>query len=362
MANHHSLRPSVVSRRKRIAVHVIQRPDTHTFQARYWLDGKECRQGLGADYESAIAAADKLQAYLNSHTGQQNGNRPACRLKDLIEKYRTLRSSQLKRSTREANHRKLDAFLAWLGNRELRQITLERVEEFLIDLEHNVSKGTVNNYMMVLKRLFNCAKKWNMMRDNPVDGIPPRKVQRKTTLALSGDEVRRLLHAAAPTHFHVFVALSIYAGTRKGETQALGWEHVHFSSPGQPGYLTVETSIEEDSTKNFKPRHVPLNPELEQILLPLRKNSGYICRNGQGGQIRNNINRDVYLLYRKAGIGAGVTVHSLRHTFAKLILAAGYSLAKLQHWMGHQNPQTTMIYAHWEKGGEDLSRVKILGI
>lgn len=74
--------------------------------------------------------------------------------------------------------------------------------------------------------------------------------------------------------------------------------------------------------------------------------------------MRNNTYRNLQRLYGKAKIG-NAGVHSLRHTFASLHLRAGIPLVQVSRWMGHQDIQTTMIYAHWEKGAMDTSHVSL---
>ena len=43
-------------------------------------------------------------------------------------------------------------------------------------------------------------------------------------------------------------------------------------------------------------------------------------------------------------LGARVTPHSLRHTFATIALEAGASLRRVQYAMGHADPRTTERY------------------
>jgi site-specific recombinase XerD len=54
----------------------------------------------------------------------------------------------------------------------------------------------------------------------------------------------------------------------------------------------------------------------------------------------------------------GVSVHTLRHSYATHLLEAGVNLHVIQKNMGHTQLETTMIYLHLtQKGHEDACRL-----
>jgi site-specific recombinase XerD len=62
---------------------------------------------------------------------------------------------------------------------------------------------------------------------------------------------------------------------------------------------------------------------------------------------------------RAAGIQKrGVSVHTLRHSYATHLLEAGVNLRVIQRYMGHTRLETTMIYLHLTtKGQEDAYKI-----
>jgi site-specific recombinase XerD len=169
---------------------------------------------------------------------------------------------------------------------------------------------------------------------------------------LSDEQVQRLeacikkAIAQAEREFHRKVAirdlacfyLMWHCGMRTAEVQELFVRDVDL--PGRKLFIA--------QSKEGKDRMIYISETTaaalaEHLANRRRPNSPYVFAGRNGPLDRRSIS-DRFRRYREQ-CDVPVTPHRLRHTFASQMLAAGMSVVSLQRYLGHDNLNTTMIYA-----------------
>jgi integrase len=101
------------------------------------------------------------------------------------------------------------------------------------------------------------------------------------------------------------------------------------------GTLTVHES------KSGRFRVIPLHEDLAAFLLPLRgRPEGYVM-----GREYKALRWSFHRAAARLGL-AGVSMHTLRHTFASHFVMSGGELTALKEILGHRDVTTTLIYSH----------------
>jgi len=107
-------------------------------------------------------------------------------------------------------------------------------------------------------------------------------------------------------------------------------------------------------SKYNKDRYVPLSP---LVLLGLRKYY-YACRpveylfNGSEPGSPLSVRGLQWILrqaVKKCKLQKGITLHTLRHSYATHLLEYGMDIVSIKELLGHERIETTMIYLHVAK-------------
>lgn len=235
--------------------------------------------------------------------------------------------------------------LKHFGKLPLDEVTTEKIDCFIGTLlKSGLKQKSVNNLLCVLSGCLRVAREWGVLREKPI--IHFGRVREQPYHYLEDREVEALLAVAADTPWYLFILTCLQTGMRFSEMIALRWGDINLERRG----VTVQTSNvegEEDATKNWTLRWIPLGRELVRLLLPLagpRTSLVFTRPDGRAISYRTAW-QNLDQLCRVAGI-THTGWHDLRHTFATRLGLAGVPLNIIQKLLGHADLKTTLRYVH----------------
>lgn len=133
---------------------------------------------------------------------------------------------------------------------------------------------------------------------------------------------------------HDYIIVAIDTGFRRGEL--LNFRNSDF--------MNGQLHLHEGETKNDRSRTIPAS---DRVRLVLQRRASML--QPFGDVLNINTLRHQWSKLRKAmGMSEDgqFVVHMLRHTCASRLVQNGVALSVVKEWMGHQDIQTTMRYAH----------------
>lgn len=229
-----------------------------------------------------------------------------------------------------------------LGRLPLDQITATAIASLVHRLRlKGYASGTTNRVIVLVKHIFNLAKKWGLpgLPDNPVATLRTEPdVQRERFL--SAEEVQRLLRALDTDQNQVAakaIRLLLLTGARRNEITHARWDYVDWDK----NTLLVPLS------KSGRPRAITVSSAAADLLRTILRIPGnpYIFPSPVTGRPCPSLHFPWLRIRRKCGL-EGVRLHDLRHSFASFLVNNGVSLYVVQGLLGHTQPRMTQRYAH----------------
>jgi integrase len=254
-----------------------------------------------------------------------------------------------------------------LGRIKLGRLTPQHFQRLYQEkLAAGLSPTTVSHLHTVLHGALAEAVRWGLVPRNVVALVrPPRKVHVEV-VALTVEQARALLAAAADNRFEALFILALKTGLRRGELLALRWEDVDLDK----GVLQVRGTLRRtrEGLRIGTPktpasrRKVVLSPasvtalrrhrarqeQEQQAAFELWQDLGLVFPNRLGRPMEpRDLLADVYRpLLNRTGLPP-VTFHTLRHTAATLLLAEGEHPKVVQELLGHAQVSITLDrYSH----------------
>lgn len=217
-------------------------------------------------------------------------------------------------------------------------LTDNQVQDYLLYLlkEKRLAWNTCNVHFSGIRHFYTSILK----RDINLS-LPPRPRIKKICLALSRDEVKKLIFSCTNLK-HRTLLLTVYsAGLRVSEVVKLEPSHIERSRK----MLRVEQG------KGRKDRYTLLSGQLlealEEYWREYRPDKYLFFGKTKSKAMPVETAQKIYYKAKKdAGIKSGKGIHTLRHCFATHLLEYGTSTSEIKRLMGHSSIRTTAKYLH----------------
>ena len=242
----------------------------------------------------------------------------------------------------------LPCFKGW----QLQGITPEAVQQWVNELAAgDLGPASVRRCYRYLRSCLNQAVKWDAITSSPCRGIVLPRLPGEEIDFLEPEEISKLLEKVKDPERTLFAVLGL-SGIRIGEALALRRRDIDYKNNAiivQRSW-NIHNGFTEPKTRSSR-RAVPLLPTLAGILEDYTLKEAapdtlLFSHDGEKPLDPSNIRLKFNKALKAAKI-KHVTIHSLRHSYASVMLASGSSIKALQRALGHSSATTTLdVYSH----------------
>lgn len=250
------------------------------------------------------------------------------------------------RSWRDLISRYTLYFSGALGAMPVRSISALEVEQALDALRQRREPGasrrrarlkvsTINRAAMTMRTVFRLAKQRGLVDHNPLDGWSPHRESPPPPLALSLDEIERLLRRlqAEPEPFRLLVELLLETGMRIGEALNARFTDVDW----QRRLLNLVES------KGGGNEVVPLSARALSIIERLRalSRNDWLFPAAYGDGPMSAPRKRLKQVFADVGVDPSACFHTLRKSTATLAATHGVDILTVSRLLRHRSIRTT---------------------
>ena len=249
---------------------------------------------------------------------------------------------------------RVSVIVRYFGNKKdinsISKIDILKFKDFL-ELEKGYSAGTVQRFYSTFNAIMNFAFD-NEFSEKKIH-IKTRKVKGKEVY-LTPDEVRKFIGQLDPLRAAI-VEFGVFTGQRKSNLINLRWDSLSDD--------LQEWTQEASEMKNAEPNVLAIGSKARAVLRRMKVRCEKIEE--QRPYLRGRVDHvfaqeksgkpfNIYTLgnktwkraLKKSGIDKDVTPHTLRHTFASLLVKNGVDLYQIKEAGGWSDLKSVIRYAH----------------
>jgi integrase/recombinase XerD len=229
------------------------------------------------------------------------------------------------------------------------------IQEFILDLkERGYTETSVARKVAAVRSCFSFLVAESAVQTNPTEGLSSPRVGKTLPKAISPNEIDELLEQpsrrSTPEAKRDGAMLELLYATGMRVTELVSLNVADMNADPTNAFVRC-------MGKGAKERTIPIHEQAAEAVLdylddgrPLmvrNQNETALFVNRRGERLTRQGFWLILKGYAKsANLGAGVTPHTLRHSFATHMLRGGMPLRNVQEMLGHANISTTQVYTH----------------
>lgn len=323
-------------------------------------------------YGSGIKEAnDKADAYMNDIKNGLISNFEYVTINDLMRTWLfdfLHNSSKIKPSTFQRYEGIYRNYIknSNIAGLRLSSFTTLQLQKFYNDLSKNHSYSQLRTLNTILKVFFNWCIDNGYLLKNPCLKIELKgnkteiiNSQRQDVEILTEDEIEQIKEYIKGSDFELLFLLDLATGLRQGELLALDWKYIDLAKK----QLKVERSVKEvyiyddENNKHIETifqtpktlnsfRTISIPDVIINVLKKEKNKQDLLFHDSEGNALKG---KNVSTKWSKILSACNIPhkkFHSIRHTYASMLLKNGVDIETVAELMGHTAIGITQIYLH----------------
>lgn len=227
---------------------------------------------------------------------------------------------------------------------------------------------TILEHHRLISKILNTAVRWELLDRNVAERADPPKVPYREQRCLDEKETKHMLSllSAEPIQYRTMITLLVFTGMRRGELCGLEWKDIDFENQTvticrTSQYIGNKEFITKEPKTRSGIRKLTVGTAVCRLLKSYRTcqalerlkagdkwvDTDRLFTQWNGMPIYPDTVTDWFAKFLKRNDLPKVTLHSLRHSNATLMIAEGVDIRTVSNRLGHAQASTTLnIYAH----------------
>lgn len=277
-------------------------------------------------------------------------------------------------TTRQGYEEKIRNYIVpAMGNYPIANLTQTFIQSWVNDLrKQELAPRTIKNAFQCLHASLKKAAELGMIPNNPSSSIVLPKAEDYDAEILTDKEIQAAIEAAKGTSSFLMVFLCLAVGVRRGELDALKWQHIDLDK----GIIHIVdnrvavkggTTTKAPKSKSSK-RTITIGPNVREVLKTAKaeyeeerkaygpgfNTEGYVIHLKDGSPYHPDSLSQKWRRFRKKHEIRECRMHDLRHSCATSMVANNVDPKTVQKRLGHSSYKTTMdLYVHRTQAMDD---------